>query len=108
MHLHDLQAPMSHGKNMVGMPICWDLLVQCGECPGINAFHCEGRGWVLSADEMNKIEFRGQYANIRPTGLVRVDFQDGETYQWNPLVTVIQHIILGKVRPFPQRMQLHW
>ena len=56
---------------------------------------------MLSADEMNKIEFRGQYASIRPTGLVRVDFQDGETYQWNPLVTVIQHIILGKVHPCP-------
>ena len=39
--------------------------VQCGECPGINAFHCEGRGWVLSADEVNKIEFRGTHANIR-------------------------------------------
>ena len=39
--------------------------LQCGECPGVNAFYCEGRGWVLSADEMNKIEFRGQYANIR-------------------------------------------
>lgn len=31
----------------------------------MNAFYCEGRGWMLSADEMNKIEFRGQYANIR-------------------------------------------
>ena len=39
--------------------------MQCGECPGINAFHCEGRGWVLSADEVNKIEFRGTHANIR-------------------------------------------
>lgn len=43
----------------------YDCPVQCGECPGINAFHCEGRGWVLSADEVNKIEFRGLYANIR-------------------------------------------
>lgn len=31
----------------------------------MNAFLCEGRGWVLSCDEMNKMEFRGQYANIR-------------------------------------------
>lgn len=31
----------------------------------MNAFLCEGRGWVLSVDEMNKMEFRGQYANIR-------------------------------------------
>ena len=27
---------------------------------------------------------------------MRVDFHDGEEFQWNPLVTVIQHIILGK------------
>ena len=116
------------------------LSLQCGECPGINAFHCEGRGWVLSADEVNKIEFRGTHANIRcarppsallsqatsvhssaempqaaaqvatrppltvlrtahmpcrPTGLIRVDFHDGETLSFNPLVTTIQHIILG-------------
>lgn len=121
------------------MPTCPAL--QCGECPGINAFHCEGRGWVLSADEVNKIEFRGTHANIRyscpssallslaasaqqspaeckqssnhlamglpllslkvvhmrrrPTGLIRVDFHDGETLSFNPLVTTIQHIILG-------------
>ena len=48
---------------MVSEP--YALRLQCGECPGVNAFYCEGRGWVLSADEMNKMEFRGQYANIR-------------------------------------------
>ncbi|CAK0783406.1 hypothetical protein CVIRNUC_006605 [Coccomyxa viridis] len=68
---------------------------KCGECPGINAFHCEGRGWVLSADETNKIEFRGQYANIRPSGLIQIDFHDGESFSFNPLVTTVQHIILG-------------
>ena len=31
----------------------------------------------------------------RPTGLIRVDFYDGETLSFNPLVTTIQHIILG-------------
>ena len=31
----------------------------------------------------------------RPTGLIRVDFHDGETLSFNPLVTTIQHIILG-------------
>jgi hypothetical protein len=31
----------------------------------------------------------------RPTGLVRVDFYDGEEFRWNPLVTTIQHIIVG-------------
>lgn len=31
----------------------------------------------------------------RPTGLVRMDFHDGEEFTWNPLVTTVQHIILG-------------
>ena len=99
---------------------------------------------MLSADETNKIEFRGQYANIRclpllqllscslygcllssccslagihhpalpcyrcsvarsasqhlqrrPSGLIQIDFHDGESFSFNPLVTTVQHIILG-------------
>lgn len=39
--------------------------MQCADNPGINAYHVEGRGWVLSGDELNVVEFRGQHANIR-------------------------------------------
>ncbi len=31
----------------------------------------------------------------RPTGLIRIDFHDGETFSWNPMVTTIQHLIVG-------------
>lgn len=31
----------------------------------------------------------------RPTGLIRIDFHDGETFSWHPLVTTIQHLIVG-------------
>ena len=31
---------------------------------------------------------------------MRIDFHDGEEFSWNPLVTVIQHIILGKPLTF--------
>ena len=31
---------------------------------------------------------------------MRVDFHDGEEFSWNPLVTVIQHIILGEPHAF--------
>ena len=40
-------------------------LLQCDDNPGVNALHVEGRGWVLSGDEKNAIEYRGLYANIR-------------------------------------------
>ena len=33
--------------------------------------------------------------HARPTGLIRIDFYDGEEFRWNPLVTIVQHIILG-------------
>ena len=46
------------------MSMCWCVL-QCDDNPGVNALHVEGRGWVLSGDEMNVIEYRGLYANIR-------------------------------------------
>ena len=40
-------------------------MMQCDDNPGVNALHVEGRGWVLSGDEKNAIEYRGLYANIR-------------------------------------------
>ena len=40
-------------------------MLQCDDNPGVNALHVEGRGWVLSGDEKNAIEYRGLYANIR-------------------------------------------
>ena len=42
--------------------------MQCSDVPGVNAYHVEGRGWVLSGDELNFVEFRGQHANIRCCG----------------------------------------
>lgn len=38
---------------------------------------------------------KGMGSERRPTGLIRVDFHDGETFSWNPLVTTIQHLIVG-------------
>ena len=35
------------------------------------------------------------YVMCRPTGLIRIDFHDGESFSWNPLVTTIQHLIVG-------------
>ena len=37
--------------------------MQCAD--KVNAYHVEGRGWVLSGDELNVVEFRGQHCNIR-------------------------------------------
>ena len=34
--------------------------------------------------------------HCRPTGLIRVDFYDGEIFSFNPIVTTIQHILVGQ------------
>ncbi|KAK9823049.1 hypothetical protein WJX81_003835, partial [Elliptochloris bilobata] len=70
---------------------------KCAECPGQQAFVCEGRRWVFSADEQNKIEFRGNYANWRPTALLSVKFWDSEELEWQPLLTTVSHILIGKL-----------
>ncbi len=33
--------------------------------------------------------------HCRPSGLIQIDFHDGESFSFNPLVTTVQHIILG-------------
>ena len=33
----------------------------------------------------------------RPTALLRVVFWDGEELQWNPLLTTVNHIIVGRL-----------
>jgi len=33
----------------------------------------------------------------RPTALLRVAFWDGERFEWNPLLTTISHIIIGRL-----------
>ena len=33
----------------------------------------------------------------RPTALLRVTFWDGEGFEWSPLLTTINHIIIGKL-----------
>ncbi|XWS63757.1 hypothetical protein CRYUN_Cryun06bG0129300 [Craigia yunnanensis] len=65
--------------------------------PMIVACHCEGRGWKFWADSNLKGKFWGQSIQLDPVGVLTLQFEDGETFQWSKVTTSIYNIILGKI-----------
>ncbi|KAE8730169.1 Oxysterol-binding protein-related protein 1C [Hibiscus syriacus] len=65
--------------------------------PMIVACHCEGRGWKFWADSNLKGKFWGRSIQLDPVGLLTLQFEDGETFQWSKVTTSIYNIILGKI-----------
>ncbi|KAF5746527.1 oxysterol-binding protein-related protein 1D [Tripterygium wilfordii] len=65
--------------------------------PMIVACHCEGRGWKFWADSNLKGKFWGRSIQLDPVGLLTLQFEDGETYQWSKVTTSIYNIIIGKI-----------
>ena len=47
---------------------------------------------VLQSDSVKPM-----FGLCRPTALLRVVFWDGEQLEWNPLLTTVNHIIIGKL-----------
>ncbi|KAK6252427.1 hypothetical protein QUC31_014147 [Theobroma cacao] len=65
--------------------------------PVIVACHCEGRGWKFWADSNLKGKFWGRSIQLDPVGVLTLQFEDGETFQWSKVTTSIYNIILGKI-----------
>ncbi|KAJ9708729.1 hypothetical protein PVL29_000645 [Vitis rotundifolia] len=65
--------------------------------PMIVACHCEGRGWKFWADSNLKGKFWGRSIQLDPVGVLTLQFDDGETFQWSKVTTSIYNIILGKI-----------
>ena len=63
----------------------------------IVACHCEGRGWKFWADSNLKGKFWGRSIQLDPVGVLTLQFEDGETFQWSKVTTSIYNIILGKI-----------
>lgn len=49
----------------------------------IVACHCEGTGWKFWADSNLKSKFWGRSIQLDPTGILTLEFDDGETLQWS-------------------------
>ncbi|KAI3930971.1 hypothetical protein MKW98_030210 [Papaver atlanticum] len=65
--------------------------------PTIVACHCDGRGWKFWADSNLKGKFWGRSIQLDPVGVLSLQFEDGEMFQWSKVTTSIYNIILGKI-----------
>ncbi|XP_045814238.1 oxysterol-binding protein-related protein 1C-like isoform X1 [Trifolium pratense] len=65
--------------------------------PMIVACHCEGTGWKFWADSNLKSKFWGRSIQLDPVGILTLEFDDGEVFQWSKVTTSIYNLILGKL-----------
>ncbi|XP_030520704.1 oxysterol-binding protein-related protein 1C isoform X2 [Rhodamnia argentea] len=65
--------------------------------PMIVACHCEGTGWKFWGDSNLKSKFWGRSIQLDPIGILTVEFDDGEIFQWSKVTTSIYNLILGKL-----------
>ncbi|XP_074561402.1 oxysterol-binding protein-related protein 1B-like [Curcuma longa] len=65
--------------------------------PMLIACHCEGRGWKFWGDSNLKSKFWGQSIQLDPAGILTLEFDDGEIFQWSKVTTTIYNLIVGKV-----------
>lgn len=65
--------------------------------PTVVACHCDGQGWKFWADSNLKGKFWGRSIQLDPVGVLTLQFEDGETFQWSKVTTSIYNIILGKI-----------
>lgn len=93
-------------KMAVGTGLCYLMLdkfdvtknlLQVSHHPMVVACHCEGRGWKFWADSNLKGKFWGRSIQLDPVGVLTLQFEDGETFQWSKVTTSIYNIILGKI-----------
>lgn len=49
----------------------------------IVACHCDGTGWKLWGDSNLKSKFWGRSIQLDPVGILTLEFDDGEVFQWS-------------------------
>lgn len=59
------------------------LCDQVSHHPMIVACHCEGTGWKFWGDSNLKSKFWGRSIQLDPVGVLTLEFDDGEVYQWS-------------------------
>ncbi|KAJ8618891.1 hypothetical protein MRB53_015077 [Persea americana] len=65
--------------------------------PMVVACHCDGRGWKFWGDSNLKSKFWGRSIQLDPVGVLTLEFDDGEVFQWSKVTTSIYNLILGKL-----------
>lgn len=65
------------------LPSCFHFCCQVSHHPMIVACHCEGTGWKFWGDSNLKSKFWGRSIQLDPVGILTLEFDDGEVFQWN-------------------------
>ncbi|PWA71443.1 Oxysterol-binding protein [Artemisia annua] len=65
--------------------------------PTLIACHSEGKGWKFWGDSNIRTKFWGTSIQLDPVGILTLEFDDGEIFQWSKVTTSIYNLILGKV-----------
>ncbi|CAI9114591.1 OLC1v1015347C1 [Oldenlandia corymbosa var. corymbosa] len=59
--------------------------------PMIVACHCEGTGWKFYGDSNLKSKFWGRSIQLDPVGVLTLEFDDGEVFQWSKVKNFLQY-----------------
>ena len=54
------------------------------------ACHSEGKGWKFWGDSNLKSKFWGQSIQVDPVGVLTLEFDDGEIFQWSKVGGIIR------------------
>ncbi|XP_042953316.1 oxysterol-binding protein-related protein 2A-like isoform X3 [Carya illinoinensis] len=65
--------------------------------PTLIACHCEGRGWKFWGDSNLHTKFWGQSIQLDPIGVLTLEFDDGEIFQWSKVHGFVEDAIGKKV-----------
>jgi hypothetical protein len=65
--------------------------------PMVMACHCEGKGWKFWGDSNLKSKFWGQSIQLDPDGVLTLEFDDGETFQWSKVRIPHQRKIINTI-----------
>ncbi|MCI25318.1 oxysterol-binding protein-related protein 2A-like, partial [Trifolium medium] len=61
----------------------YDEILRVSHHPTVVACHCEGRGWRFWADSNIHSKFWGRSIQLDPVGVLTLEFDDGEIFQWS-------------------------
>ena len=70
---------------------------QVSHHPMVMACHCEGKGWKFWGESNLKSKFWGQSIQLDPDGVLTLEFDDGETFQWSKVRIPHQRQILNTI-----------
>ncbi|XWS21585.1 hypothetical protein CRYUN_Cryun30bG0066900 [Craigia yunnanensis] len=92
-----LRSGNANGSPFIGEASIPLTVFRVSHHPMIVPCHCQGTGWKLWGDSNLKSKFWGRSIQLDPVGVLTLEFEDGEVFQWSKVTTSIYNLILGKL-----------